>query len=630
MCGICGIVHADPARPVEADRLTAMNQALRHRGPDDQGYYLNGPTGLGHRRLSIIDLATGQQPMTNEDASLWLVYNGELYNFPELRQRLQQAGHEFRTRSDSEVIVHAYEEYGPGCVEHFNGMFALALWDQRRHRLFLARDRVGIKPLYYALLPEGFLFASELKALLAHPSVSRTLDREALSQYLAYEYIPSPRSIFRDVKKLPPGHTLTYADHRMSLHCYWDFPLERSEAGRERSSQACLEELQATLREAVRLELIADVPVGVLLSGGLDSSSIAAMLADLKIPDIQSFSVGFEDPSFDEAAPARQVARQVGSRHHEITLTSRAMLDLIPGLGHLLDEPLGDSSFIPTYLLSQFTRRHVKVALGGDGGDELLGGYPTLPAHLWMEAYQRLLPASLRRRLAPAILQALPVSFNNISFDFKVRRFLEGQDLPPHHRHQFWMGAFTAAQQARLLDREEDWCAEVAAQPIVEHWQACPAQGLLNKVSYCDLKLYLEGDILAKVDRASMANSLEVRVPLLNFRMLEFAAGLSSHLKAGWLTTKYLLRQAMGGFLPPDIIRRRKKGFNMPVAKWLTGPLKPLAADLFAPARLKRHGLFNPGYVQGLWQEHLERRRDHRKLLWTVLAFEMWYDAWLT
>lgn len=629
MCGICGIVNADPNRPVEQAILARMTEAMRHRGPDAQGFYLNGPLGLGHRRLSIIDLATGQQPMANEDESIWLVFNGEIYNFPELRQQLAGLGHVFRTRSDAEVIIHAYEQYGRSCVEHFNGMFAFALWDQSRRELFLARDRVGIKPLYYACLPDGFLFASELRSLLAHPQTPRELDHQALSQYLSYEYVPSPRSIFRGVKKLPPGHTLTLADNRISLKQYWDFALDRSEAGPPRSLAECGADLRQALKEAVRLELIADVPVGVLLSGGLDSSSIAAMLAALKIPNIQSFAVGFEDPSFDESAAARLVAQRLGSKHHEITLTSQAMLELVPRLGALLDEPLGDSSFIPTFLLSQFTRQQVKVALGGDGGDELLGGYPTLPAHLWMGLYQRLLPARLRQGLAAWGSNHLPVSFNNISMDFKIRRFLQGHNLPPHSRHQFWMGSFTPAQKSLLLNPELNLAAKPAGEPIRGHWQACPAHNLLNKVFYCDLKLYLEGDILAKVDRASMANSLEVRVPLLNPKLLEFSAGLSPHLKVGWLTTKFLLRQAMQGVLPPEIVNRPKKGFNMPVAKWLTGPLKPLAADLLAPSRLKRHGLFRPDYVQTLWQEHLSRRQDHRKLLWTLLAFELWYDAWL-
>jgi asparagine synthase (glutamine-hydrolysing) len=629
MCGICGILNSDPGRPVDRAILIGMNEAMRHRGPDAQGLYLSGPLGLGHRRLSIIDLETGQQPMTNEDESLWLVFNGEIYNFPELRCQLVKRGHAFRTRSDSEVILHAYEEYGRSCVEHFNGMFAFALWDQSRRQLFLARDRVGIKPLYYACLPEGFLFASELKSLLAHPKTPRDLDHQALRQYLSYEYVPSPGSIFQGVKKLPPGHTLTLTDNRVSLECYWDFALDQSEADHNRSLEVCLSELRQTLKEAVNLELIADVPVGVLLSGGLDSSSIAAMLAALNVSNIQTFSVGFNDPSFDESAHARLVAQQLGTEHHEITLTSQAMLELVPRLGGLLDEPLGDSSFIPTFLLSQFTRQHVKVALGGDGGDELLGGYPTLPAHLWMGVYQRFLPADLRQRLASWVSDNLPVSFNNLSFDFKVRRFLQGHNLPPYSRHQFWMGSFTPQQKALLLNPALDLPERTEAEPIWRHWQACPADDLINKVFYCDLKLYLEGDILAKVDRASMANSLEVRVPLLNAKLLDFSAGLARHYKVGWLTTKYLLRRAMQDLLPPAIVRRRKKGFNMPVAKWLSGPLKPLATDLLAPDRLRRHGLFDPGYVQTLLQEHLTQRQDHRKLLWTLLAFELWYEAWL-
>jgi asparagine synthase (glutamine-hydrolysing) len=629
MCGICGIVNSDPGQPVAKAILAGMNEAMRHRGPDAQGYYLKGPLGLGHRRLSIIDLAGGQQPMTNEDESLWLVFNGEIYNFPELRRQLLQAGHVFRTSSDSEVILHAFEEYGDCCVEYFNGMFAFAIWDHKQNRLFLARDRVGIKPLYYACLPEVFLFASELKSILAHPKMSRNLDFQALSQYLSYEYVPSPHSIFQQVKKLPPGHFLTLTGNRIQVNRYWDFDLRPSESKKKRDVQGSLAKLRQALKEAVRLELIADVPVGLLLSGGLDSSSIAVMLKELEIPKIQSFSVSFEDPSFDEGKYARLVAQQLGSEHHDITLTSRAMLEMVPRLGELLDEPLGDSSFIPTFLLSQFTRQYVKVALGGDGGDELLGGYPTLQAHLGMEAYQRFLPVKLRQHLAPWVTKQLPVSFDNISFDFKVKRFLGGQNLPPYSRHQFWMGSFSSAQKSLVLNPDFYHPLGPETEPIYRHWHTCPAKDLLNKVFYCDLKLYLEGDILAKVDRASMANSLEVRVPLLNARFLDFSAGLSRDLKAGWLTTKYLLRRAMQGLLPPEIVRRRKKGFNMPVAKWLTGPLKPLATDILAPARLKRHGIFNAKYVQTLLHEHLSRRQDNRKLLWTLISFELWYDAWM-
>ncbi len=629
MCGICGIVRADPHQPVDEADLAAMTWSLSHRGPDDQGFYLQGPVGLGHRRLAIIDLATGRQPLSNEDGSIWVVGNGEIYNFPELRPRLEQQGHVFRTRSDTEVILHAYETYGDRCVEHLNGMFAFALWDQGRRRLLLARDRVGIKPLYYTLQRQGLWFASELKALLTQAAVPRELDRRSLCYYLTYEYVPSPWSIFQGIYKLPPGHLLTYGNGRLQVERYWDFAVEQSEAEPRQTAATRLPELRRALQEAVRLELLADVPVGVLLSGGLDSSTIAALAAKEQGAELQTFAVGFADPSFDESQPARQVARWLGSRHHEITLTPAAMLALVPRLGELLDEPLGDSSFIPTFLLSRYVREHVKVALGGDGGDELLGGYPTLTAHLWMERYQRGLPRRLRRQLAAGLEAALPVSFDNISFDFKVRRFLAGQDLPPWQRQQLWLGSFTPAQQLELWAEPPPLREAAAQEPARLHWEACRAADLINRVFYSDLKLYLEGDILVKVDRASMANSLEVRVPLLNLHLLEFSARLARELKINGLTTKVLLRRAVQDLLPEAIIRRPKKGFNMPVARWLTGPLKPLAADLLAPDRLKRGGLFRPEYVQRLWQEHQSRRRDHRKLLWTLLAFELWREAWL-
>ncbi len=629
MCGICGILNFNSEQPVDPDILHRMTRTMVHRGPDEEGFYLKGPVGLGHRRLSIIDLATGSQPIHNEDQSLWIVYNGELYNAPELRAVLEKAGHRFYTKSDTEVIVHAYEEYGSEVLARLNGMFAFALWDAAARRLFLARDRMGIKPLYYAQLNGCLLFASELKAILAHPAVERRLDLGALNQYLAYEYVPTPRTIFAGINKLSPGHAMTLENGRVDIFRYWDISLNRSEAPRAHRQDDYLAEVKAALRESVRLELLSDVPLGVLLSGGIDSSAVAVMMVDHCPGRVKSFSIAFEDPSFDESGYARQVARHLGTEHHEMTVTSDNMLELVPRLGQYLDEPLGDSSFIPTFCLSHFTRQHVKVALGGDGGDELFGGYSTLQAHRLAEYYQRLVPGWVRRRLFPRLVERLPVSFDNLSFDFKARRFLLGQSASVAVRHHLWLGSFTAEDRRRLLGPlAGDYDAEVEG--LAEsHARNSQAREVLNQVLYCDMKLYLEGDILTKVDRASMANSLEVRVPLLNHLMLDFAGSLPHQWKLRGLTTKYLLRRALRDRLPPAILARGKKGFNIPVARWLAGPLRPLAEDLLAAPRLKRAGLFNPDYVQTLLKEHLARRRDHRKLLWTLLAFELWYDKWM-
>jgi asparagine synthase (glutamine-hydrolysing) len=615
---------------VDREELAAMTATLRHRGPDDLGHYLAGPVGLGHRRLSIIDLATGHQPLSNEDESIWIVYNGELYNYPEMRAHLEKAGHRFATRSDTEVVVHAYEEYGVQCLKAMNGMFAFALWDGPRRRLLLARDRVGIKPLYYARLPHCLLFGSEIKALLAHPHLERRLDLTALNLYLSLEYVPTPYSIFAGVKKLPPGHFLVMEGSDIRVERYWDLHLDHSEPRDRRSLNDCIAEVRQLLHDAVAMELIADVPVGVLLSGGIDSSAVAAMMTKASSLPVPSFSVAFDDPSFDESAHARLVARHLGTEHHEFHLSADTALDTLPEITAGLDEPLGDSSIIPTYCLSRFTKQHVKVALGGDGGDELFGGYSTLQAHRLADYYQRLTPAWLRRLVEPWVLEKLPVSFDNLSLDFKLRRFLRDYELSPVVRHHRWLGSFTSEEKARLFTPAAADFREGVEDMVEGHARRSRTLDPLNQVLYCDLKLYLEGDILVKVDRASMANSLEVRVPLLNRLLVEYAASLPHAFKLRGLTTKFLLRRALEGFLPESILWRGKKGFNVPVARWFAGPLKPLLEDVLSPERLRRQGLFQPDYLDTLMKEHQARRRDHRKLLWTMLAFQLWYENWMS
>lgn len=631
MCGIAGIINLDLQKPIDPADLRTMTRALRHRGPDDEGFYVQGPVGLGHRRLAIIDLATGQQPMANEDNTIWIVGNGEIYNYQDLRHGLLKAGHSFASASDTEVILHAYEMYGPDSVKLLNGMFALAIWDGVRRRLFLARDRAGIKPLYYARAPGVFLFGSELKAILQHPALERRLDLTALHQYLSLEYVPTPRTIFAGINKLPPGHTLILEVDRnhLTVRSYWDMSLSSSEGRGHKRLADYVAEFNRIFPDVIRQELTADVPVGVLLSGGMDSSAVAAQAVKCSPATVQSFTVAFEDASFDESVYARRVARYLGTDHAEITLTARRVLDLVPRLADWLDEPLGDSSFLPSFFLSEFARRRVKVALGGDGGDELFAGYSTLQAHQLSKYYQGLIPKWLHEHLAGRMLNCLPVSFNNLSLDFKVRRFLQGQAFPPLIRHHRWLGSFTPQQIHRHLRPAGMTGGNEPDNLIADHGRQSGAREVLNQVLYCDMKLYLEGDILPKVDRASMANSLEVRVPFLNARLLEFAGRLPLRFKLRGFTRKYLLRLAFKDLLPAAIIHRRKKGFNMPVAKWLTGPLKPLAADLFSEARLNRAGLFNPQYVQTLLAEHLSRRRDHRKLLWTLLVFELWREKWL-
>ena len=606
-----------------------MCSALAHRGPDDEGsVHFQGVT-LGMRRLSIIDLEGGHQPIHNEDSRVWVVQNGEIYNHLELRDQLVAAGHIFSTRSDTEVLVHGYEEWGEAMVERLNGMFAFALHDRRRGVLLLARDRMGIKPLHYAIDGSRLVFASELKALLVDPALQRGIDPVALDQYLALEFVPSPRSMVLGISKLPPAHTLTWsvADGTATLRRYWEPSLaEGAGAVRGRSLDSQCEELLRVLRESVRKELISDVPLGVFLSGGIDSSAVAAMMTSLGT-EVKSFSVGFADRSFDESGYARKVAKHLGTDHHELVLEPEALLGLIPKLPSLLDEPLGDASIIPTYLLSEFTRRHVKVALGGDGGDELFAGYPTLQAHR-LAGYYGGVPGFLRHGLVEPVVRRLPVSRGNLSFDFRAKRFVGGAAYPVEERHERWMGSFAVEDRETLLSRDVQ---EVVARsgPAVGADRTVRPRDPLNHVLLMDMRGYLENDILVKLDRASMMASLEGRVPLLNNDFVQYATGLPLDMKLRGLRSKFLFKRALRGILPDAILRRPKKGFGIPVAEWFRGPLREQMLSVLSPERMARKGFFEPSAVAALVRDHLEGRRDNRKQLWTLFAFELWHDGYL-
>lgn len=628
MCGICGYAYADTQRTVDRAVIQAMNQTIRHRGPDSDGFYLQDGVALAMRRLSIIDVSGGDQPIYNEDGTLAIVFNGEIYNFPELRQSLLRLGHDFKTHSDTECIVHAYESWGDNCLNYLNGMFAFALWDTKNQSLLVARDRTGIKPLYYSEINGTFLFASELKALLAYPDLPKELDEFALDEYLTFEYVPAPRTILRHVKKLLPGHAIKYENGKARVWSYWDTHFENSE---KEPYTGSFDELAVmfrhTLKEAVRGEMLSDVPLGVFLSGGVDSSTIAALMAEINTSPVKSFSIAFEDSSFNESHFAKTVAAHLGTDHHELVLTSDTALKMIPRVGEYLDEPLADSSIVPTMLLSGFAREQVTVALGGDGGDEVLAGYSTLQAHRLMSVYQTVVPSPFRR-LAGAMVNTLPPSFNNISLDFKLKRFAGGHNLPLEVRHQTWLGSFEPQEKVNVLKRHLLRHPDATYDIVKFHLERTSATHPLNRVLYLDMKMYLDGDILPKVDRASMSHSLEVRVPFLNYDVLCFLEKIPIDYKLQRLTTKALLRKAMEKDLPPEILVRGKKGFNMPVARWLTADLRDWAHDLLGHDRLKRQGIFNPDGVQKLLREHMQQKRDARKQLWTLLIFQMWYDKW--
>ena len=631
MCGICGVAGDGAAGGT--DLVRRMCQAMLHRGPDDEGsLHLDGVT-LGMRRLSIIDVEGGHQPIHNEDSTVWVVQNGEIYNHLELRGQLAAAGHSFSTQSDTEVLVHGYEQWGEGMLERLNGMFAFALLDRPRGLLLLARDRMGIKPLHYAIDGRRLVFASELKALLCDPALHRGIDAASLDQYLALEYVPSPRCIVRGINKLLPAHSLTWsvADGAHRVRRYWAPDLAAGEREvHPRSLDEHCEELRAVLRESVRKEMISDVPIGVFLSGGIDSSAVTAMMSRLG-GDVKSFSVGFAERSFDEAPFAREVARHLGTEHRELTLEPAMLLDLIPRLPTLLDEPLGDASIIPTYLLSAFTRRHVKVALGGDGGDELFAGYPTMRAHR-LAGYYRRAPRLLRERLVAPVVRRLPVSRENLSFDFRAKRFVSGAHHAVAERHQRWMGSFASEERTALL-------SEAMRGQLAVNGTHDPAAAILgdaglrdplNQVLLMDMRLYLENDILVKLDRASMMASLEGRVPLLNNDFVEYATRLPLDLKLRGLRSKFLFKRALRGILPDSILRRPKKGFGIPVAHWFRGPLKEQLLSVLSPERIARKGFFEPAAVAGLIDDHLKGRRDNRKQLWTLFVFDLWHDGYLS
>ncbi len=624
MCGICGVVGGDPWRGREL--VQRMCAAMVHRGPDDEGAVDLDGVSLGMRRLSIIDLDGGHQPMHNEDSSVWIVQNGEIFNHLELRERLIASGHVFATQSDTEVLVHGYEQWGEQMVERLNGQFAFGLYDRRRSTVLLARDRMGIKPLHYAVDGDRLVFASELKALLRDASLRKGIDPAALDQYLAYEFVPSPGSIVRGVHKLRPGHTLTWslAERSQVVRQYWAPQLNTDGHRDRRSLEEESLELLEVLRQSVRKELISDVPLGVFLSGGIDSSAVTAMMTQLG-GEVKSFSVGFAEPSFDESAHARAVARHLGTDHHELTLEPQMLLGLVPKLSQLLDEPLGDASIIPSHLLSAFTRQHVKVALGGDGGDELFAGYPTLQAHRLAGYYLRA-PGLLRRSLVEPAIRRLPVSRSNLSFDFRAKRFIDGAEHAVAERHQRWMGSFTAEERTAVLsaDMRREVTRANGAGPMDDYGSVDP----LNQVLLIDMRLYLENDILVKLDRASMMASLEGRVPLLNNDFVAYATGLPLDLKLRGLRSKFLLKRALRGILPERILNRPKKGFGIPVAEWFRGPAKEQMLSVLSPERIRREGYFEPAEIKRLIDDHLAGRRDNRKQLWTLFAFQLWHEGY--
>jgi asparagine synthase (glutamine-hydrolysing) len=641
MCGIAGLV--DPTgQEIDPSWIVAMTRALAPRGPDGEGFWRAPGVALGHRRLAVIDLShAAAQPLGNEDGSVEVVFNGEIYNFEELRRELGGKGHVFRSRGDTETIVHGYETWGDEVLSHLDGMFAFALWDARKRRLLAARDRMGKKPLYFAsieraAMPPLVAFASELKALLCLPGFDRSVDPMAVGRYLVHEYVPAPHTIFRGARKLGAAERLRVEMGNLGktaqpqVDRYWDlsFPVEPLAIGENEAA----EELRALLRASVRRRLVADVPVGIFLSGGIDSSTVAAFAAELAGPgSVHTFSVGFSEASFDESGHARRVASFLGTQHREERLRPQALLEILPAVTDFLDEPFADASVVPTYLLSAFARRHVTVALGGDGGDELFAGYQTFLAEDWGRLFFDCAPSMVRRVVASAA-SWLPSSSAYFSFDFKLNQFLQGGPVPGPERHQRWLASFLPEQQGALLHRDLRAALGGAnpIAPVAERSRRGPARRAQDKLLDFYTRFYLSDDVNTKVDRAAGAVGLEVRAPFLDTALVDFACRLPPRMRLRWRSPKFILKRAMKDRLPSEILARKKQGFAVPVAGWLRDELAPVLRDELAPAKLAREGFFDADYVQGLVGDHLSGRRDRRKALWTLLVFERWLARWGT
>ncbi|MCB0195118.1 MAG: asparagine synthase (glutamine-hydrolyzing) [Anaerolineae bacterium] len=622
MCGICGYISLDNDNAVHESVLKNMCRTMRHRGPDDEGYYVDANAGIGMRRLSIIDLSTGHQPITNEDGSLWIVFNGEIYNYRELRNRLESKGHRFSTQTDTEAIVHAYEEYGEDCVTHLNGMFGFAIWDKNNRRLFLARDRLGIKPMYYWVSGDRLYFGSELKAVIAHPDVPRELNPIALNHFLTLEYIPAPWTILKDVKKLPAGHTLTFQKGKCDIKQYWDIGYQQM----PKTDEECIEALTSLIKDAVNLRLVSDVPLGAFLSGGIDSSTIVSFMSELMSEPVKTFSIGFGDRTYNELPYARAVAAHFGTDHYEEFLEPDILPMVERLVGHL-DEPFGDFSIFPTYLVSEVARRHVTVVLSGDGGDELFGGYDTYIAQSYADRYYQYLPRPIRQGVLPALMDKLPPQPAKKGLINKAKRFVEGGALSPSLQHTRWMTFMNDKDKNQLFnsDFRLTMNGNTPAALIENYFSRVSHLDPLAQQQYVDVKTYLVDDILTKVDRMSMAPSIEARVPLLDHRIVEFALNLPPHLKMNSGRTKVILRKIVENRLPDVILNKPKEGFSIPIKHWLRGPLNPLMMDLLSPDTIKQRNYFQPQCVAGWIDEHLNSKANHSHRLWALMVFELWH-----
>jgi asparagine synthase (glutamine-hydrolysing) len=627
VCGIVGIVRGD-GNPARHELLSGMCEAIRHRGPDEDGFYLKENVGLAMRRLAIIDLKGGQQPMHNEDKTLWIVFNGEIYNYKPLRAELEKLGHRFYTDSDTEAIVHAYEAYGVDCPKHLRGMFAFAIWDERREELFLARDRVGKKPLLYARAGGDFIFGSEFRALLLHPDLSREIEPQALDYYLSFMCVPAPLTAYRAIRKLEPGHYLKFSrpTGEVKTERYWqpDFS-HKIKVTEEEAGERAIE----ILRDAVRVRLMSEVPLGAFLSGGVDSSAVVALMSEVSSTPVKTFSIGFEEQDFSELHHARRVAEHIGADHHEFIVRPDAM-EVLPMLVEHYGEPYADSSAIPTYYVSRETRKHVTVALNGDGGDECFAGYERYAAMRLAERYRRL-PEALRRGFVERAVELLPAPELQRNRVRSLKRFLKAASLPKVERYLRWVSVFGPDVKRELYS--EDFSHETSgssAADLLEPWFArANGAGVVDAALLADTMTYLPNDLLVKVDIASMAVSLEARSPFLDHHVIEFAASLPEKMKLKGLTTKYLLKRVLKQLLPAENLKRSKMGFGVPISHWLRGEMQPFLRETLLSEKALGRGLFQKKTIHRLVEEHTRGERDHAHQLWTLLMLELWFERFI-
>jgi asparagine synthase (glutamine-hydrolysing) len=625
VCGIAGIVRSDGA-PVDRELVARMNEAIRHRGPDEDGFYFSGGVGLAMRRLAIIDLKSGQQPIHNQGRTAWIVFNGEIYNYRELREQLEKLGHEFYTDSDTEAIVHAYDQYGTDCPNYLRGMFAFAIWDERTKSLFLARDRVGKKPLLYAELDGELVFGSEFTALLQHPRISREVDVEAIHHYLTFICVPAPLTAYRAIRKLEPGHWLLWRGGEIKTARYWQLDFSKKVSLNEEEAGERVVEL---LREAVRVRLMSEVPLGAFLSGGIDSSAVVALMAQESSEKIKTFSIGFDEQDFSELHHARRVAEHVGADHHEFIVRPDAM-EVLPTLVEHYGEPFADSSAIPSYYVSKETRAFVTVALNGDGGDECFAGYERYAAMNIAQKYANL-PGALRNGVISNVVNALPVFDTRQNPLRKARRFVAAASLPPVERYLRWVSSFDeAAKQNLYAEGFRQQTAKFRTASILEPWFArANGAGIVDAALLTDTMTYLPNDLLVKMDIASMTVSLEARSPFLDHHLMEFAARLPEKLKLRRLTTKYLLKRVLKKLVPAENLNRSKMGFGVPIGHWFRGAMQPFLRETLLSEKALGRGLFKPEMVRQLIDSHVSVKADHSHRLWTLLMLELWFERFI-